>query len=85
MARGLLRRDGGPLPPRALGAGALVAGLASAVVHRLYGHAETSPEPMPGGEFLVNHPAYGLVLLLAVVALLPVARTRGGAGSTGGR
>ncbi len=79
-----LRRGGGGLT-LAPGAVALASGTLSAVVHRLHGHAGSSAEPMTAGEFVVNHPAYGLVLLFAVVALLPAGRGGRGDGSTGGR
>jgi len=47
---------------------ALLAGAFSFAVHLHFGHGAMAPEPMTVGHFLRLHPAYGVVLLLTLVA-----------------
>jgi peptidoglycan biosynthesis protein MviN/MurJ (putative lipid II flippase) len=51
----------------ALGVATLISGGISAVVHRLYGHGQGSGEPMTWLQFLGNHKAYWIVLVLFAV------------------
>jgi hypothetical protein len=44
-------------------------GVVSFGVHLRFGHGPESPEPIALGLFLRVHPAYGVVLLLCLVAL----------------
>jgi hypothetical protein len=52
------------------GSVALIAMILSVTVHLAFGHAPTSPEPMGVVEFALQHKAYWLVFVFAVLTFL---------------